>query len=356
MPSTTDIRPDELAKRWADLRQANPQLRNRDAAEQLGVSEAELVNCRTGQGTRRLKSDWRAIFADLPALGRVMALTRNEEAVHERRGAYNPASFQGHVGLVLGPDIDLRIFLDGWHFGFAVEEQGRKGLQKSLQFFDATGEAVHKIFAEDGTDAAAWEALVAAFAEDGPATPLAIVPKKEKAELGGPADREAFLADWAELKDTHDFFGLLRRHDLEPTTAFRLAEGRFTARLGTGATAEMLQQAAASGLPIMVFVGNPGMIQIHTGPVQRIERMGPWLNVLDPDFNLHLREDCFAETWLVRKPTVDGVVTSVEVFNETGGRIASYFGKRKPGEPELVDWRALAEGLAGRPSVAAGAA
>jgi putative hemin transport protein len=41
----------------------------------------------------------------------------------------------------------------------------------------------------------------------------------------------------------------------------------------------------------MVFVGSPGCIQIHSGPVKNIKVMNEWLNVLDPDFNLHVRED-----------------------------------------------------------------
>ena len=44
----------------------------------------------------------------------------------------------------------------------------------------------------------------------------------------------------------------------------------------------------------MVFVGNHGCVQIHAGPVHRIEVVRPWLNVLDPRFNLHLREDLVA--------------------------------------------------------------
>jgi putative hemin transport protein len=96
----------------------------------------------------------------------------------------------------------------------------------------------------------------------------------------------------------------------------------------------------------MVFVGNHGMIQIHTGPVVRIVPTGPWINVLDPDFNLHLREDAVAEAWLVRKPTRDGVVTSVELLDARGGLIATFFGARKPGKPEDPRWRALADGLA----------
>ena len=345
---TPDARRD-LAQRWANLKAGTPHLRARDAAEQLQVSEAQLVDSQVGAGTLRLNPDWPAFFAALPKLGRIMALTRNEEAVHERRGAYDQASFQGHVGLVLGAEIDLRIFLSHWKFLFAVEEPGRKGLMRSLQVFDAQGTAVHKIYAEEATDIDAWKALVASLGVEAPA-PLTVVTIEKAAPKPANVDRDAFLAEWSALKDTHEFFGFLRRHKVEPTDAFRLSEGRFTTRLSEQGTNDLLTRASDGGVPIMVFVGNPGLIQIHTGPVNRIERMGPWLNVLDSDFNLHLREDRIGETWLVRKPTVDGVVTSVEIFNRAGGRIASFFGKRKPGEPQLAAWRDLAEGLAAPPS------
>jgi putative hemin transport protein len=78
---TPDARRD-LAQRWADLKATTPHLRARDAAEQLKVSEAQLVDSQVGQTARRLNPDWPAFFAALPGLGRIMALTRNEEAVH----------------------------------------------------------------------------------------------------------------------------------------------------------------------------------------------------------------------------------------------------------------------------------
>src|ERR1700744_5364361 len=108
-PMSTDHRnaasPNDLAELWASLRRAKPNLRNRDAAAELGVSEAELIASRQDAGNFRLRPDWRALFTQLPKLGRVMALTRNENVVHERHGTYGEASFQHHVGLVLGPDI-----------------------------------------------------------------------------------------------------------------------------------------------------------------------------------------------------------------------------------------------------------
>jgi putative hemin transport protein len=89
----------------------------------------------------------------------------------------------------------------------------------------------------------------------------------------------------------------------------------------------------------MVFVGNPGIIQIHTGPVRKLVDHGEWFNVLDPDFNLHLREPAIVQSWVVRKPTEDGTVTSLELFNAADELIATIFGKRKPGIPEMEEWR-----------------
>jgi putative hemin transport protein len=96
----------------------------------------------------------------------------------------------------------------------------------------------------------------------------------------------------------------------------------------------------------MIFVGNANCIQIHTGEVSKLVTVGPWFNVLDPEFNLHLREDHIHEAWVIRKPTRDGDVTSVELFDAKGDIIAQLFGKRKPGLPEDPNWRALAQGLA----------
>jgi hypothetical protein len=91
--------------------------------------------------------------------------------------------------------------------------------------------------------------------------------------------------------------------------------------------------------------GLPGNIEIHTGPVQRILEIPNWINVMDENFNLHLKTDTIAQTWVVEKPSVDGIVTSVEVFDAAGEMIVQFFGKRKLGSPELQEWRALAAAL-----------
>src|SRR5215470_8516439 len=145
MPST----PTDLASRWGRLKLERPAIRIRDAATSLGVSELELVALGTGRSATPLASDWRSLLADMPDVGRVMCLTRNEHCVHERHGRFEDVQVGGPHGLVLGADIDLRLFLGMWRHGFAVRERVKSGERISLQFFDAAGEAVHKIYATD---------------------------------------------------------------------------------------------------------------------------------------------------------------------------------------------------------------
>ncbi|MBS0413746.1 MAG: hemin-degrading factor [Proteobacteria bacterium] len=338
-----------LRARFAEARAGG--LRHKDAAESIGLREgaalaAHLGTPGAGLRTVRLRGPWIDLLRHLEPCGPLMALTRNGAAVHEKTGVYRALSAHGAVGLALGEEIDLRLFFSHWHAGFAVYEPpaapGEPAPLPSLQFFDAEGVAVHKIHPRPGTDATAWRAVAEDFADTRPGAPHFAAP----APAPGPRPDEAidvaaFADGWAALRDTHAFFGLLKQHGVDRQQGLRLMEGRFTRRLPTSALRRVLQAAASDGTPIMVFVGNPGCIQIHTGPVHRVEPLGPWINVLDPGFNLHVREDTLAAAWLVEKPTDDGTVTALEVFDAQARLVVQCFGARKPGRPEDDAWRAL---------------
>jgi putative hemin transport protein len=323
-------------------------LRNREAAQALGISEGEALAAFIGEHVVRLEPNFVELFEQMPQLGAVMALTRNEAAVHEKDGAFEDMSHDGLIGLVLGADIDLRVFYRNWASGFAVREEGAHGLQKSLQFFDAQGHAVHKIFLREHSNHAAFDAFVERWKmrDQLPGLSVAAIAPLPVPLADRDIDVRGFHAAWAAMTDTHQFFGILRKFNLVRTQALRLAERRYAYPVAVDALQGLLERASETALPIMVFVGNHGMIQIHTGPVKTIRAMGPWLNVLDPGFNLHLRSDLVASAWVVCKPTSDGIVTSLELFDAEGESIAMLFGARKPGTPELAGWCELIAGIA----------
>jgi len=355
---SVDLDQGHIQQYFQQARQAKQ--RHRDIAQHLQITEAQLLaafveaNLPTGlhqqMQVTRLKPEFAALIEQVHTLGEVMALTRNPSCVHEKVGTYHKASHQGQMGLVLDAEIDLRVFYRNWAFAFAVQEQtadkdGRVQTQSSLQFFDAAGEAVHKIFLRPDSDVAAYQDLVQAFAADAELSQAALALTPRSSPPMAQPDAEINVAGlrtaWAAMADTHEFFGLLKKFAVTRTQALRLMQGDFTVPVACTAIEQVLTQAAAQQVPIMVFVDNHGMIQIHTGEVQKIVQYGAWLNVMDARFNLHLRTDHIAQAWVVRKPTADGDVTSLELFDAQGETIAMLFGARKPKQHERSDWRDL---------------
>lgn len=332
-----------LKEQWEQLKTENPKLRIRDAAKQLGVSEAELLATGVGHNVTKLEGDWKAFLVEVAALGKVMALTRNDDAVHERKGVYNNITFQGPVGTALNDDIDLRLFMMNWGNGYAVNENDRL----SFQFFDKSGEATHKIYCTDDSNIEAYHELAKKYtaAEQTSVVEVTPYPAKADEKADGEIDIPAFQEAWKGIKDTHEFFGMLGKHGVSRHQAMRLAPQDFVKQVDNNIIRTMLTSASERNVPIMVFVGNRGCIQIHTGEVKKVMEAGPWFNVLDPDFNLHVRESAITHSYVVKKPSVDGIITSIEIYDGKGEMIVQFFGKRKPGIPELAEWRQLVQDL-----------
>jgi len=319
-------------------------VRARERAAELGISECELVASR--DDARWLETSMAGLLHALTEVGRCMALTRNEDAVLEVRGRYGGVAIGPHAGQVVGDGVDLRVFLDHWRHAFAIDEPHpqRDGLRRrSLQIFDGSGTAVHKVYLEPDEHPGAWEAVMRARFATTPA-PLGLAPAPARAaeRPDSGVDVAALLAGWDAMQDTHEFFHLVRRHEVTRTQALRLAGPDRARRVAGGALAEVLLDAAETATRIMLFVGNRGCIQIFSGAIQRVARTGPWLNVLDREVNLHLREDRVASSWVVRKPTRAGVVTSLELYDAAGDTIAQVFRERDDRErAEDAAWSQL---------------
>jgi putative hemin transport protein len=145
------------------------------------------------------------VFAGLSGLGEVMALTRNEHAVHEKTGRYENLQIGATFGLVLGSEIDLRLFFHRWRFGFAVTESGPHETRRSLQFFDRHGTAVHKVYLTPDSDPAAYERLVAENRSADQSQRIEVKAKAKSAAATAPVDRALLRAAWSALRDTTSF-------------------------------------------------------------------------------------------------------------------------------------------------------
>lgn len=337
-----------LRKKRDELKAEEPKLRNRDLAHKLGISEVELLTLSLGEHITLLEGDWKELLKGLVDMGYVMALTRNEHCVHERKGVYDNLEFyEGahNMGVAVNPDIDLRFFMNEWEYGLGViMPRGNMSTLYSFQFFNKKGEAVHKVYSTPKSNIEAYHKLVEQFtaAKQAPITNVDRSPYEVKVEEpDSEIDVEGFQEAWRNLKDTHDFFGMLRKYKVSRTQGFRLAPEGFVEKVDNDAVVRILQMAAERKVSIMCFLHSRGCIQIHTGEVKNLKFFGDWYNVLDPKFNLHLKMPSISKTYIVKKPTADGIVTSLELFDEDGNLIVYFFGARKPGKPELESWRSI---------------
>lgn len=359
--------PATLAERWSTLRTEQPKLQIRDAARALGVSEAQLLATNIGKGVTRLQADGnqpREIMRAALDLGVVQAITRNENGVIETTGVASKFKQAGDkseqadakqdpetearqrniAGGYLGGQIDLRFHFENWKYAFAVEQAGRDGKPtRSLQFFDANGTAVHKIYLRNEPGVAVYDKLVANFRmpqQSAELNVLAVAPKaaeKPDAEI----DVKEFQLAWKDMTDVHQFAQIMREFHLTREQALRLAPAGVVERVTPAALRTLLENAAKDKVAIMVFLGNEGLTQIYSGKIEKTMAAGGFFNVLDPDFNLHIRDTALRSGWVVKR----GGVTSVEFFDNDGTQVVSFFGVRERGKPQPQAWVDLADSL-----------
>ena len=324
MANRTILIPSEIQS----ARQKNPGMRARDLADQIGISEAQLVAAHVGQGAVRITPDMDKMLPLVNRLGEVMALTRNDNCVIEKVGVYDDYRGGAHAALVVNHEIDLRMFPRHWVHAFAVTTNLESGdVRRSIQIFDAAGDAVHKIFLREASMLEEWDAVIETLRSPDQ-TETIEVGFRAKVEPAKTDDSKTdqLRAEWDKITDTHQFLQMVRKLKLNRLGAYRMAGAPYVRSLAPSAIETILTHAAETALPIMVFVGNQGCIEIHTGPISSVKQMGPWLNVLDPAFNLHLRSDRISEVWQATKATRRGDAISVEAFDARGELILQIFG------------------------------
>lgn len=339
----TSQSPVSLRQRWLALRDRQPGLRIRNAADMLGVSEVELLATDCGNHVTRLDLDPCDLLAELSGCGPLMALVRNNAAVHETTGVFGRLQGKGHVRMFLG-EQDQRLFVRGWTRAFAVQDD----IRESVQFFNDRGQACFKLFTTGRTNLPAWRRRVSQYVSDDQTpteTDIAPPPNRQYRAALNTEQLHSFRQKWDAITDVHQFHGLLKTFGLQRHAALELAGPERASPVQPSAVASLLEGAQRQRVPLMTFVSNGDAVQIHTAIPGKLLRTGPWFNILDPSFNLHLNTEAVTSVWVIRRPSRDGIITSVEAFDVRQQSIVQFFGARREGEPENLQWRQLAEEL-----------
>ena len=250
--STGSLEPKYLLAAWAAARAES--LNNRAAAAQLGISEAQLIASACGTFVTRLRPDFAALLGELPALGEIKAIVRNPLTVLERAGVVESVTHTLTDLIRLAADrFHADCCLDLWRKAFSLEEQGPRGVKRSLQFFTDDGTSAAKFFLRPDSDLTQFLTLVQRY-----------------------ADRDQ-CAD--------EIVGAARPHPYSPVD--RLTEAP------EGALFAFLNVARDAKAPLTFIVRNPAAVLSATKSIDRVKRSdaGGWVNVLDEGMDLHLHEE-----------------------------------------------------------------
>jgi len=341
----------QLLDDYQALTLSQPKIRMIDAANELKVSEGELIAAHVGQtnqlGAIRLNDDLGGIIKSLKKLGRVMALMRNEFVVSEISGCYEKIYISNEdgklSGIAINPGgIDLRFFFEHWHSTYAVTS----GKLSSIQFFDRHGVAIQKVYLKDEGTRQNYDDLITKYRHVEQNTELSVSPQPtlvSDALDDTAVEISALTQGWSEMTDVHQFPALLKKHNVGRRQALRLIDDQWAKSVDVDCLSRLLELAKEKETQVMAFVGNRGIVQIFSGLVDNLKAIEGWYNVLDPDFNLHVKTQGLAEAYVVNKPTDQGgvMVSSVEFFNQQGETVLTFFGRRTEGKTQSPQWHQI---------------
>jgi putative hemin transport protein len=333
--------PDKVLTDWKQYRARASEATSSEFAKFVGLPEASVIAASVGSTAVRLDDDWEDIINSLPDIGRVGVVTKCEGALHEKSGVFGRIMWDDERPVVLDNDINLRIRLESWACGFAI----RENTARSIKVFDHFGAEVLRITLDASADIGAFDDLVRSHANADQTRTMKIrKPVPVAAERADSIiDARGLLSDWRSMLDTHDVFALARRYGASRVQAYRLVPDELARKVDTSAFRRLLTAVADAREEVMIFVASPGNVQIHIGTVDGIETKDRVLAATGPSFRLELLESRIASCWLINKPTTDGDISSLEIFDAEGAQLAWVFSKRKPGTPQLASWRPLLE-------------
>jgi len=240
---------DSLGARLADLRAANPHRYPRDYAAELGVSEAELTPVFYGERVQPLY-DLEALLASLSRLPRIKLMARVSYAVLE---IFTKVDFASKDGLLISDISPSFVTIDPNEIRSVLFISPEKPEDNAaILLFDRQGVAALKLYLAANEFDTALLALP---------TKRIVTPRSDtSASLEAARDR--YLGDFS-----------------PPFVA------------GEDAPRRLIESAAPKGQNLAFDLVNSAIaVLIRHRPEKVVDARG-WLNILDADFNLHLKEE-----------------------------------------------------------------
>ena len=250
----------DLEKAYENYKKDNPNVYLRNAAKSLNVSEVELLSLSCGNGTYRLKTEMEPVITKLTEANELTAICRNDSAVSEITGELTVQELDENLFHLRIQESEINIPPKKVASIFAAQVNNRF----SIQVFDTSGNAVQKFF------------------------------------LKGAHGMEQFFKDFSDLfseDQSKETSVASSPHTLPVNDQTQSEEYEFV-KVPNSLVRAVLTDCTQHDIPISLQVENGVSNQIFRGTIENVKDARGWFNILDPKFNLHLKEEDMQETFL----------------------------------------------------------
>ncbi|MEW5289176.1 ChuX/HutX family heme-like substrate-binding protein [Erwinia papayae] len=154
---------------------------------------------------------------------------------------------------------------------------------------------------------------------------------------------------WRSLTDVHHFYPVLEQKGISKIDALRSVSEDLAFQVKKESVSELLNYIYSQNEKFMIFVGNDSAIQIYTGKIDKIIQPGRFANL--NKYIIHgkteenekavckISPDSVAQVWVVNKFSEGQTITSLEVFDKDDNHIIQFYGWRKRGGKQSINWQ-----------------
>jgi putative hemin transport protein len=193
----------------------------------------------------------------------------------------------------------------------------------------------------DESHTEAYQTLITQFRDPIQTSSLSLENKPTKIALNDEIDAGSLRQRWSQIKDVHEGGQIINAFNSPRIKIYEALGDEYAKKLPYSIIEDTLKALSEYQIPTMIFVQNQSAVQSYAGHIKRLLRTGPWFNILDEGFNLHLNTEQIGQAWLITKPSENGYIHSLNVFDHNHNEIMIMTDNRTRGEQESIEWATL---------------
>tara|TARA_B100000700_G_scaffold103666_1_gene117048 strand:- start:7587 stop:8537 length:951 start_codon:yes stop_codon:yes gene_type:complete len=269
----------------------NQKLRIRDIANKLNVSEAELLSIQIGDSIKILSINNFDIFFNelLSKIDKVMFLIRSDFVVHEKNVLTSELRYTNNQFInqkdsfpLLSFDVDKISFIF-----YEIKEHNNRKL-RSFQFFDKTGNSVFKIYLK-GKNKIEFDQIASNY----------------KFDYNYEVQKQGVYKSQSSLELLSYKTDLLHFTDCVNSVKRIL---KFSLR-------DILKVSSQESIPIQIHAFGIGCVQYHRDSIKNVVDYGPWINIIDKSFNIHVLENKISNSCLLEHLSDNKKIYSLDFYD-----------------------------------------